>query len=52
MPAGQRVAALGVPGDLRCDAQADVATAQAEAAIQRAFAGEEEERLKASEIVR
>ena len=32
--------------------RADVATAQAEAAIQRAFAGEEEERLKASEIVR
>ena len=32
--------------------RADVATAQSEAAIQRAFAGEEEERLKASEIVR
>ena len=27
MPAGQRVAALGIAGDLRCDAQADVATA-------------------------
>ena len=32
--------------------RADVATAQAEAAIQRAFFSEEEERLKASEIVR
>ncbi len=32
--------------------RADIATAQAEAAIQRAFYSEEEERLKASEIVR